>query len=73
MLEKGDAVRFIGFSGNNDVGEYMNAKEPVGLVVHVHEIYGERRYDVLWPNGRIGNWLYEETLTLVSKSNETKD
>ena len=72
MIKKGDAVRFTGFSGKR-IGEYMEEKEPIGLVVQVHEVYGERRYDVLWPNGRLGNWLYENTLTLVSKGDETKD
>jgi len=59
-MNVGDLVKFTGFSG-----VYMGSSHPIGLIVHVHRIHNEVRYDVIWPNGSIGNWLYADTLTVI--------
>lgn len=64
-MKVGDAVRFIGFEGYR---EHIHQASGVGVIVEVHDVHGKRRYSVSWPNGTVGNWLYAETLEIVSES-----
>ena len=65
-MKVGDAVRFIGFEGYSAGRTAMPSE--IGLIVKVHEVHGKRRYDVMWPSGNFGNWLYAETLELINES-----
>ena len=64
-MKVGDAVKFIGFKEHPHEDSNLSI---VGIIVKIHEIYDEKRYDVVWPNGCFGNWLFPETLELVSES-----
>ncbi len=65
-MKIGDLVRFIGFEeyrilqNNDDIS--------IGVIVAIHEVYGKTRYDVSWPNGSFGTWLYPETLKVIHES-----
>lgn len=67
-MKIGDAVKFIGFDGYRQNPKFKNTSESVGIIVAVHELRGKNRYDVSWPNGTFGNWLYPETLEVISES-----
>ena len=62
-MKIGDAVRFIGFEGHPPEDKDFAT---IGIIVEVHEIYGKKRYDVSWPNGSVGIWLYPETLRVIN-------
>ena len=64
-MKVGDAVRFIGFKGYRD---RRNKPSDVGIIIEVHDVHGKIRYSVSWPNGTVANWLYPETLEVVSES-----
>ena len=61
-MKVGDAVIFIGFRSTVVVGV-----SGVGLIIKVHEVRGEERFDVAWPNGTFGNRLYIESLEVISE------
>jgi len=65
-MKIGDAVKFIGFKEYRKPYSYID----VGIIVEEYswEILGEKRYDVMWPNGKIGLGLFEETLEVISES-----
>ena len=71
-MKVGDAVKFIGFEGYRLRFEGYTEKDSslpsIGIIVEIHEVYGKRRYDVAWPNGSFGMWLYAETLEVVSEA-----
>ena len=67
-MKIGDAVKFIGFDGYRQNPKYENKPGNVGIIVAVHTVRGKNRYDVSWPNGTFGNWLYPETLEVISES-----
>ena len=65
-MKVGDLVKFIGFAPTYPVTQ--EDSNGVGIIIEIHEISGrEKRYTVSWPTGTIGNWLYEETLEVVSE------
>ncbi len=64
-MKVGDAVKFIGFEGFR---KELSVDGCIGIIVKIHEVRGKNRYDVSWPNGTFGNWLYPETLEVVSES-----
>jgi len=61
-MKVGDAVKFIGFPGYPL--EVQNS--PIGVIVQVHNDTEETRYTVAWPDGTMGNWLYAQTLEVIS-------
>ena len=61
-MKVGDAVKFIGFAGQPPADN----KNPIGVIVQVHNENSETRYTVAWPDGTIGNWLYAQTLEVIS-------
>ena len=62
-LRLGDAVRFIGFAK----GSSTDWPSDIGIIIEVHNDNGAWRYSVAWPNGTIGNWLYGDTLEVISE------
>ena len=67
-MKVGDAVMFIGFEGLRAEDE---PSEWIGLVLRVYRMHRQEktlRANVLWPDGRIGIGLYEETLEVISES-----
>lgn len=71
-MKVGDAVKFIGFSGMKATSFCDVTSEHVGLVLRIyrlHRIEIALRVNVLWPDGRIGHGLFEETLEVI---NDTK-
>ena len=66
-MKVGDVVMFIGFEGVKDTSRQNEVKD-VGIIVKVHEVYGKKRYDVSWPGGSFGSWLYPETLEMISEN-----
>ena len=64
-MKIGDAVRFIGFKEYRTKHTFID----VGIVIawKMFSTSGEKRYDVIWPNGVIGQGLFEETLELVNE------
>ena len=65
-MKVGDAVRFIGFPGHRSGNHWGLGL--IGIIINVHEVYGQRRYSVSWPDGSLGYWLYEVTLEVISES-----
>jgi len=63
-MKVGDAVRFIGFCKESTT-EWPSH---IGVIFEVHNDNGLRRYSVSWPDGTIGNWLYADTLEVVSEA-----
>ena len=66
-MKIGDAVRFIGFSGYWTGHKLDN---PIGLVLRVYRLHRTElglRVNVLWPSGKIGKALFEETLEVINE------
>ncbi len=67
-MKVGDAVRFIGFEKYRDA----TSCNIVGIIVQVHQTdTGPAplvRFSVLWPDGKIGQGLFAETLEVVSET-----
>ena len=63
-MKVGDAVRFIGFCRESTT-EWPSH---IGIIFKVHNDGTQLRYSVAWPNGTVGNWLYPDTLEVVSES-----
>ena len=63
-MNVGDAVRFIGFRAY----AFQDSKvSGVGIIVEMHlDSAGEKRCDVVWPDGTHGKWLYSESLEIVN-------
>ena len=63
-MKVGDAVKFIGFT------EHRSPPWPsdVGVIIEIHFVHAVKRCTVSWPDGTIGNWLYPDTLEVVSEA-----
>ena len=70
-MKVGDAVKFIGFEKHQPAGDPDGVSNWVGIVLRVyrmHRIDTGMRANVLWPDGKIGLGLFEETLEVISES-----
>tara|TARA_Y100000034_G_C6886549_1_gene407132 strand:+ start:2068 stop:2271 length:204 start_codon:yes stop_codon:yes gene_type:complete len=66
-MKVGDAVRFIGFEDHRDPNHDYSL---VGIIVQwvICDVHADKRFNVAWPDGTFGRWLYPETLEVVSES-----
>ena len=67
-MKLGDLVKWIGFPGST-----IPIEEKYGIVIKktcdpVLHPASNKRVDVLWADGTIGNKLYQETIEVVSES-----
>ena len=62
-MKVGDAVRWLGFDGHGPEKDHG-----IGLIVEIKYINDEKRFNVSWPDGTFGRWLYSETIRVVSES-----
>jgi hypothetical protein len=65
IMKIGDAVRFIGFEGHKDPNHDYSL---VGIIVEwvICDVHADKRFNVAWPDGTFGRWLYPETLEVIS-------
>ena len=72
-MKVGDIVQWIGFPGATAEGVKITDPGGTGIIVQIYEtgVY-KFRIDVLWRDGTFGNFLYPQTLEVITGENKNE-